>query len=61
MILEVCQIWHKTSLVSVEMKRGVECPKVRLKHHEAMSVAADEIVIISKCYPSVFGMRIDLP
>lgn len=27
----------------------------RLGHHEAMPVAADEIMIISKCYPKAGG------
>lgn len=34
------------------------CPKMRLECYEAVSVSVDEIVIISECYPNVFGTMI---
>lgn len=34
------------------------CPKMKLKHYESVSITVGEVVIISKCYPNVFGMMI---
>jgi len=35
---------------------GCMCPKMRIVPYEAVSVTVGEIVIMSECYPNVFGM-----